>query len=113
MNALQNAKPSIESVKSVVNPDPWLPAPPSEPGSSPACWSQIGTWGKRTCAELPGHGHCRNCPTYTAAASRMLEGPVPDGYLEESTQHFAAAESELPRDIYSAVVFRVQAEWFA
>jgi chemotaxis-related protein WspD len=82
------------------------------PTKGKACWSQIGTWGQRDCPELSRHIHCRNCPTYAEAAAFMLDGPLPEGYVEAWTEHFARAKAELPRDTSSMVVFRIHHEWF-
>ena len=37
------------------------------------CWNKIGVRGDGSCPELEKHIHCRNCPTYTAAASMLLD----------------------------------------
>ena len=36
------------------------------------CWNKIGVRGDASCAELERHIHCRNCPTYSAAAVRLF-----------------------------------------
>jgi len=48
-----------------------------------------------------------------AAAARLLHRPLPDGYLAESTRHFAQPKVAAPPKTISMVVFRVEAEWFA
>ena len=42
----------------------------------------------------------------------MLDGPIPDGYVEAWSRHFAQAKAELPRDAETTVLFRIQQEWF-
>src|SRR5215475_131323 len=88
------------------------PIDPESPARIRTCWSQIGTWGRRDCPELSKYVHCRNCPTYAEAAARMLDGPMPDDYVETWTQHFARAKAELPREPRSLVTFRIEGEWF-
>ena len=78
-----------------------------------ACWSRIGVWGSSDCAELATHIHCRNCPVYSHAAAAMLDGAIPDGYLEECTTHVAAPRQPLASAAFSLLVFRINAEWFA
>jgi chemotaxis signal transduction protein len=77
------------------------------------CWNVIGVSGDRSCAELSDHTHCRNCPTYSAAASTRLDRPIADGAIESATAYYAA-----PREIEDAAsascfVFRLGAEWLA
>jgi len=84
----------------------------SNTSSLRACWSQVGIWGNRSCPELQQHVHCRNCPAYAEAAALMLDGPVPEGYVEAWTDYFAQAHHELPRDTHSLLVFRIKSEWF-
>jgi len=79
----------------------------------PDCWNVIGVAGDRSCAELTAHTHCRNCPTYAAAASTRLDRPIADSAIEIATAYYAA-----PREIENAssaacFVFRLGAEWLA
>jgi chemotaxis-related protein WspD len=84
-----------------------------------ACWRTIGVAGDRSCQELLRHLHCRNCPTFAAAATNLLDRAAPLGYLADWTAHLAHAESQteaepatVQNDV-SAVVFRVNMEWLA
>jgi chemotaxis-related protein WspD len=77
------------------------------------CWNVIGVAGDRSCAELSAHTHCRNCPTYAAAASTRLDRPIAEAAIETATAYYAA-----PREIEDAAsascfVFRLGAEWLA
>lgn len=78
-----------------------------------ACWKRIGTWGDRSCPELPAHGHCRNCPTYAAGAARLLDAEVPPGYLASGARRYAQPKAETQAGAKSAVVFRLAGEWLA
>ena len=88
---------------------------PASPGTVAidACWSRIGVWGSGACAELATHVHCRNCPLYSHAAAAMLDGALPQGYLEEWTAHVAAPKQPTAVAAFSLLVFRINAEWFA
>jgi len=37
------------------------------------CWNRIGIRGDKSCGQLAGHVHCRNCPVYATAAKRILD----------------------------------------
>lgn len=94
-------------------------APSIETASAPAaaksgaCWSEIGVWGRGDCPELGRHIHCRNCPSYSAAAARVLDSEVPAGFEEEWTAHYARPKPDVPADMRSVTIFRVNAEWMA
>ena len=77
------------------------------------CWKRIGTWGVRSCPELKTHLHCRNCPVYSAGATRLLDAEVSDAYLAGHARHYAEAKREIRHGARSVVVFRVAGEWFA
>ena len=82
------------------------------------CWNRIGVHGDRSCAELKGHIHCRNCPVFSAAARTLLDVPAPAGSGRIATEHFARAEQgELGiaagADTQAVIVFRLRAEWYA
>jgi chemotaxis-related protein WspD len=82
------------------------------------CWNRIGVHGDRSCAELEGHIHCRNCPVFSAAARTLLDVPAPAGSRRIATEHFAQAEQEelgitAGADTQSVIVFRLRAEWYA
>jgi chemotaxis-related protein WspD len=96
-------------LKRSIGPDPASPGP----GAIDACWSRIGVWGRADCAELTTHIHCRNCPVYSHAAAAMLDGAIPEGYLEEWTTHVAAPKQPPVAAAFSLLVFRINTEWFA
>lgn len=77
------------------------------------CWNRIGVRGDRSCPELKRHVHCRNCPVYSAAATRLLDGELSADYIAAWTAHFAEekAVDELGTD--SIVIFRIGSEWLA
>jgi chemotaxis-related protein WspD len=77
------------------------------------CWKRIGIWGDRTCPELATHGHCRNCPVYSAGAARLLDTDVSADYLATGARHYAQAKTEQRVAGKSAIVFRVAGEWLA
>lgn len=77
------------------------------------CWKHIGTWGDRSCPELPKHGHCRNCPVYSAGAMRLLDTATSPEYLAVGAQRYAQPKTETRGTTQSAVVFRVAGEWLA
>jgi len=77
------------------------------------CWKQIGIWGDKSCPQLAEAVHCRNCPTYSAAAAQLLDREVDATYLAQSTQAIRTVRQTLARDTDSAVVFRIGAEWLA
>jgi len=77
------------------------------------CWKRIGVWGDRSCPELKTQLHCRNCPVYSAGASRLLDSEVSEAYLAAHTRHYAEPKRESRHGARSAVVFRLAGEWFA
>lgn len=77
------------------------------------CWNRIGVQGNRSCQELVAHIHCRNCPTYSAAASALLERELPARYLDERTDDFAQQKHDTRHDTHSATIFRIGMEWLA
>lgn len=90
--------------------------PAAAPASRPAindCWNKIGVWGDGSCPELQRYIHCRNCPVYTAAATELLDGPLPAGYLTEWTRHFAEKQQVVESGRHSVVITRIAEEWFA
>jgi chemotaxis-related protein WspD len=91
-----------------------------------ACWRRIGVGGDASCPELPGHVHCRNCPSHSSAASALLSRAPPDDYLAEWTGHVARGRTlsgvslGAPREgegeaaaPLSLMIFRVAGEWLA
>jgi chemotaxis-related protein WspD len=77
------------------------------------CWGRVGVWGDRSCPELATAVHCHNCPVFTAAGSRFLEGRPPDGYLDDWTANLAEPEEPPATGLQSALVFRLGGEWLA
>jgi chemotaxis-related protein WspD len=77
------------------------------------CWNHIGIAGDGSCPELAKAIHCRNCPTYAAAANRLLDRALPEGYLQQWAEHFARPEERTARGSESVVVFRIGEEWLA
>lgn len=77
------------------------------------CWNRIGVNGDRSCAELPQHIHCRNCPVFAAAAQTLFERPAPAGYLAEWTTALGQALPSSECDFVSVVVVRLSDEWLA
>ena len=77
------------------------------------CWKRVGIWGDRSCPELKVHLHCRNCPVYSAGATRLLNAEVSEAYMAGHARHYAEAKRALRHGANSAVVFRLASEWFA
>jgi len=77
------------------------------------CWNRIGVGGDSSCVELKQHVHCRNCPTYSAAALSLLDRDLPDAYQSDWADHFAQAKSTQEPNTHSAIIFRIASEWFA
>lgn len=86
--------------------------PPDAPSIND-CWNKIGVWGKADCPELVKHGHCRNCPVYSTAATQLLNGTPPPRYLEEWTKLIAKERPVQESDVQSAVIFCLGSEWLA
>jgi chemotaxis-related protein WspD len=84
------------------------------PLSMDDCWNRIGVRGDGSCAELAACAHCRNCPIYTAAATRLFDRPLGDAWLDAATAEVAnPAAYGAAADKASAIIFRVAEEWFA
>jgi len=84
---------------------------PSAPETS--CWKRIGTFGDRTCPELAGLAHCRNCPVYSAAGRRLLDREFPDDYRQEWTERLAGRKETGTVESLSVIVFRLRQELLA
>lgn len=78
-----------------------------------ACWSDSGVYGDSSCPELHKFVHCRNCPVYSAAGLRLIDRPLPVGYRQEWSGHFAKEKKEPEASNASAILFRIQNEWLA
>lgn len=77
------------------------------------CWNRIGVRGDRSCEQLAGHTHCRNCDVYASSAQSIMQRPLPAGYREEWANYFARDEPEEKELDRSVLVFRIQGEWLA
>src|ERR1035437_3522898 len=77
------------------------------------CWNKIGVFGDTSCPELKKHIHCRNCPTYTAAATVLLDRDLPSAYLDEWRNHFSQERRVAELDTEAIIVFRIDDEWLA
>jgi chemotaxis-related protein WspD len=75
------------------------------------CWNRIGIRGDASCPELQRHVHCRNCPTYTAAAAILLDRALPDGEAVIWRSESASAERLPMGDMESILIFRIGGEW--
>ncbi|WP_158618386.1 chemotaxis protein CheW [Candidimonas sp. SYP-B2681] len=75
------------------------------------CWNRIGIRGDGSCPELQRHVHCRNCPTYSEAAAKLLDRAAPIGEAAIWRSESASPE-RLPMDgTESVLIFRVGGEW--
>ncbi|CAH1658490.1 Chemotaxis signal transduction protein [Hyphomicrobiales bacterium] len=79
------------------------------------CWREIGVRGDQSCPELETHLHCRNCPTHAQIARQLLDRPLPAGYREAWTRHFAGRAETGVEDAESdtVLIFRLGAEWLS
>jgi len=77
------------------------------------CWNKIGVTGDASCPELRQYVHCRNCPTYAAAAIILLDRDLPSAYLAEWGLHYARKKQDGESETESAVIFRIGVEWMA
>lgn len=78
-----------------------------------SCWTRIGIWGDRTCAELPRVSDCRNCEVYASRGRGLLDRPAPEGYLD-SWSALLAAEKVTAHTVTSPyLIFRLGRAWFA
>jgi len=77
------------------------------------CWRRIGVGGDRSCPELGEMGHCRNCPRYSEAASRLLDRTPPEGHMEAAAELLAASVEPEDRGTLAVIVFRLAGEWLA
>jgi chemotaxis-related protein WspD len=81
--------------------------------STTNCWSTIGVQGDGSCPELAEYIHCRNCPVYSAAASRLLDTKPSNDYIAAAGSHFARPQPVVRRNAQSVLVFRIGTEWLA
>lgn len=102
--------------------NPPVPTRPASSGRNPpggeslpemvCCWKSHGVYGDGTCPDLPHYVHCRHCPAYSQAALQLLNRPLPADYREEWTRHFARQKPLLEPGNTSALLFRLEREWF-
>ena len=79
-----------------------------------ACWNEIGVQGNATCPELQQFIHCRNCPVYSSAAVKLLDRPLSAAVPPRVDRAFRATQAARGAGHgASALVFRINAEWFA
>jgi chemotaxis-related protein WspD len=75
------------------------------------CWRRIGVRGDGSCALLATHIHCRNCPTYSRAATVLLDSHsmtrLPDAPADREPDAASSGTG------LSCLVFRVGEEWLA
>ncbi|MDD5482502.1 MAG: chemotaxis protein CheW [Kiritimatiellae bacterium] len=77
------------------------------------CWTQTGIRGDRSCPELSGHIHCRNCPRYQAGGRDLLGREPPKDYLENWAKTIARPETKKDGSQKTIMVFRIGSEWLA
>lgn len=77
------------------------------------CWARIGVAGDGSCKELETHVHCRNCPVYAAAGTRLLDRSLTPEYRREWALYFARPKFKASPGSISEVLFRIGREWLA
>ncbi len=77
------------------------------------CWTRIGVWGDRTCAELSRVSHCRNCEVYAAGGRKLLDRPVFEDYAESWTALLEQERGSGDTKTVPHLVFRIGQVWFA
>lgn len=70
------------------------------------CWNRIGIRGDKSCGQLPGHVHCRNCPVYATAAKRILDRLPPQTDVQDHESETVESTRLSP-----LLVFRLGREW--
>jgi len=75
------------------------------------CWNQTGVQGDRSCAELATHLHCRNCPTYLAAARTQLARSVGPDEIAAWTEQFSRPLAQQETQQLSVLIVRCGSEW--
>lgn len=76
------------------------------------CWNRIGVRGDGTCAQLPLHIDCRNCPVHARAAAALLD-QLPAEALPYHWQPPADYEQTDRTGTTSLLLFRLGDEWLA
>jgi chemotaxis-related protein WspD len=77
------------------------------------CWQHEGVYGDRSCPELAGYGHCRNCPRYSRLGNVLLDREPTEDYVREWTELLAREKEPEVGATVSVVVFRIESEWLA
>jgi chemotaxis-related protein WspD len=76
------------------------------------CWNEIGDRGDSSCQGLRAQTHCRDCPTFKAAAAQLLEAPLAPDEVTETAAYLARPKTTISTDRpFSAVIFRVGGTW--
>lgn len=76
------------------------------------CWARIGVDGDRSCPELAGMVHCRNCPAHSEGGRALLDRSSPPGYLADWAERLADEPLADAADTRAILVFRVRSERF-
>lgn len=77
------------------------------------CWKIIGTFGNGTCDKIDKYNHCRHCPVFAKAGRSLLDREISEQTIEEWTEIYSIPKKFVEEDTISAVIFRLQNEWFA
>lgn len=79
------------------------------------CWNKIGVWrsGEKKCDKLDDVVHCYNCEIYSNAGRSLLNRATPEGYDDEWADVLATENKPKSKNLISAVVFRLGAEWLS
>ena len=101
------------NLRETIATTPSLPVKNSPAVAVYDCWNKIGVNGDNSCPELEKFVHCRNCPVYSAAGTRLLDRAPPAEYRREWTELFSRKKSTVTPGKVSVVIFRVGAEWLA
>jgi chemotaxis-related protein WspD len=92
------------------------PLPTPEAGESAevvACWNEIGPHGDGSCPKLQTFVRCENCPVYANAGVRLLDRVAPPEYRRDQKLYIARRKALPAPHRHSAVIFRINSEWFA
>ena len=78
------------------------------------CWNHIGVWRKdnEKCERLDEVIHCNNCPIFANSGRSLLHRTIPDGYTEEWTEIISQKLTIGKNKLLSAILFRVEKEWY-
>ena len=90
---------------------PPLSAAPSRKGAP--CWQVTGSEGDKSCAQLPGLGHCRNCEEFAVAARKFFDRIPPAGYRRECAEALAQKKEAEHGAETVVIIFRLGRQWLA